>query len=176
MSDIKEGDFVLELANGGKIVSEGEEHETGAVVRVMDPEGKELGCWDKQEWADAPEEVMGAILKMANSAHWWPVPPPAGVVPARPVSDLKHDLANAQQALGLIKELLAAKDETLATACREHVMRSAYFEVYGWFKGMLEAAAKDFDLVKPDEAAACRECIAKADKFIAEHEHLMEGL
>jgi len=79
MTDIKEGDFVLELANGGKIVSEGEERAQGAMVRVFSPGGKELGCWDKQEWADAPEEVMGAILGLAAKAHYWPgAPPKAG--------------------------------------------------------------------------------------------------
>lgn len=70
-ANIPPKDFVLELANGGKIVSEGEEYETGAMVRVISPDGKELGCWYKDEWVVDPEQVMGAILRMAAVAHTW---------------------------------------------------------------------------------------------------------
>ena len=31
-------------------------------VRVVDPEGREISYWACDEWRDAPEEVMGAIL------------------------------------------------------------------------------------------------------------------
>ena len=31
-------------------------------VRVCDHDGSELVYWDKQEWADDPAEVMGAII------------------------------------------------------------------------------------------------------------------
>ena len=59
------GELVVPLCNGLTIRSGGDKHEAGAYVRICD-EDKEIHYWDKQEWQDAPEEVMGAILMAAK--------------------------------------------------------------------------------------------------------------
>ncbi|SRR5579884_2494765 len=55
---------ILTLPGGVTLRSAGEEYELGAYVRFCDAHGKEIVYWDKQEWADEPELVMGAILAM----------------------------------------------------------------------------------------------------------------
>ena len=57
---------VLELTNGNTIESDSEEFMAGDYVLVMDPDGKELGMWEAEEWQDEPQLVMGAILRCAN--------------------------------------------------------------------------------------------------------------
>ena len=53
---------ILTLANGYTLATAGEEYQRGAYVCIRSAEGEELLYWDKQEWCEAPEEVMGAIL------------------------------------------------------------------------------------------------------------------
>lgn len=55
----------LALTNGCAIVSYGNEHASGDDMIVLDATGRELGYWTAAEWAAAPEEVMGAILRCA---------------------------------------------------------------------------------------------------------------
>lgn len=43
----------------------GADHEWGGYVRIVNPAGREEGYWDKAEWGESPEEVMGAIFAMA---------------------------------------------------------------------------------------------------------------
>ena len=58
-------DTVLELTNGVKIVSNGEDYITGAWVQVLNKDGNEIGYWQCNEWEEDAELVMGAILRCA---------------------------------------------------------------------------------------------------------------
>ncbi len=62
MSQIEGEQVIGTLPNGFTLRSGGKECELGAYVRFCDKRGGEVVYWDKQEWADEPEEVMGAIL------------------------------------------------------------------------------------------------------------------
>ena len=62
-----QNEIIVHLANGNTIRSEGDDHLAGAYVRICDPNGTELFYWDKLEWAESPEEVMGAILISAQT-------------------------------------------------------------------------------------------------------------
>lgn len=58
-------EIIIPLPWGGTLrCGEGEVFQHGGYVRVCDADGCEMpGCyWDKQEWADEPELVMGAIF------------------------------------------------------------------------------------------------------------------
>ena len=60
-----EREIIIQLPWGGSLrCGEGDEHRWGGYVCVCDVDGEEIpGCyWDKQEWADEPELVMGAIF------------------------------------------------------------------------------------------------------------------
>jgi len=56
---------VLVLDNGYKILTFGDTYCAGAQVHVLNPKGEETVMWDCKEWEDAPEEVMGAMLRAA---------------------------------------------------------------------------------------------------------------
>jgi len=58
---------VLVLDNGCRIVSFGRERLAGAEVHVVGPDDVELAMWEMTEWAEDPEFVMGAILRVAAS-------------------------------------------------------------------------------------------------------------
>jgi hypothetical protein len=65
-----EDETVIELAGGFELRCPAFPQDCD-YVRVVDScvaGGAELMCWTSQEWAEAPEEVMGAILRLARSA------------------------------------------------------------------------------------------------------------
>ena len=55
-------EVILTLANGYILATAGEAYQRGAYVCIRSEEGEELLYWDKEEWREPPEEVMGAIL------------------------------------------------------------------------------------------------------------------
>jgi len=59
-------EICITLPNGCTLrCGEGEEYQWGGHVRLCGPDGEELpdaNYWDKREWADEPESVMGAIF------------------------------------------------------------------------------------------------------------------
>lgn len=59
-------EIIIPLPNGNTLrCGEGDEHQWGEYVRICDPKGDELFYWDRQEWADESECVMGAIFSAA---------------------------------------------------------------------------------------------------------------
>lgn len=62
---------VLTLNNGNTIRTDTyQNHPVGAsYVRVCDPNGDQIAYWVCDEWQEAPEEVMGAIIGAANGGH-----------------------------------------------------------------------------------------------------------
>ena len=56
----------LELTNGCKIRSGGEQFMAGAFVQVVNSNDCEIGYWSANEWEEEPEQVMGAILRCAE--------------------------------------------------------------------------------------------------------------
>ena len=56
-----ENEFILPTASGRSIHAPAYPDEC-TYVRVVDQAGNELMYWDSAEWAESPEEVMGAIL------------------------------------------------------------------------------------------------------------------
>ena len=65
MVKVGKNEIVIALPWGGTLrCGEGEDYAHGGYVRVCDKRGRELPLcyWDKQEWADDPELVMGAIF------------------------------------------------------------------------------------------------------------------
>lgn len=50
------------LPNGITLYSAGEVYELGSYFRFADDQGNEL-YYDKQEWVDEPEQVMGIVLQ-----------------------------------------------------------------------------------------------------------------
>ena len=52
---VTDDEVVLVLDNGNRIVSGGLEFQAGADVRVLAPDGEEIGYWDCAEWRDDPE-------------------------------------------------------------------------------------------------------------------------
>jgi hypothetical protein len=58
-------ELIVYVAGGNTIRTGGDKHKAGAYVRICNSEGKEIAYWDKQEWKDDPESVMGAILLCA---------------------------------------------------------------------------------------------------------------
>ncbi len=59
--------FILTLPGGFTMHSGGEEYELGAYVQFCNKDGDEIVYWDKAEWQEAPEEVMGAILAILRN-------------------------------------------------------------------------------------------------------------
>lgn len=58
----------IPLRNGGMIVcGRGERWCWGGYVRVLNTEGEEIAYWDKAEFAEEPELVLGALLACASS-------------------------------------------------------------------------------------------------------------
>ena len=58
---------IIPLPNGRTLrCGPGEAHQWGGYVRVCDIDGNEIAYWDKQEWAEDPECVMGAIFAAAT--------------------------------------------------------------------------------------------------------------
>lgn len=58
--------IIIPLPNGNKLCCDaGEFFEWGSAVRILDPEDNELIMWEKSEWEEDPELVMGAIFKAA---------------------------------------------------------------------------------------------------------------
>lgn len=55
-------EVILTFPQGYTLRSGGEEYELGAYVRFCTKQGAEIVYWDKQEWVESAEEVMGAIL------------------------------------------------------------------------------------------------------------------
>ena len=43
----------------------GSEYDWGGYVRITDSDGNEIIYWDKDEWEEDPESVMGAIFQYA---------------------------------------------------------------------------------------------------------------
>lgn len=73
---VSDDEVVLVLDTGARIESSGDEFEAGAEVRVYDGRGTLVAGWERSEWAEAPEQVMGAILRSAATA-----------LPATPTTD-----------------------------------------------------------------------------------------
>lgn len=44
----------------------------GEYVRIVAPDGREIGYWDHAEWAREPKQVMGAILAAASGREVLP--------------------------------------------------------------------------------------------------------
>jgi len=66
-------ELTLRLENGWSLrLGPGAEHVWGNYVRVCDKYGEEVLYYDHAEWAEAPEEVMGAFLACAFNR----LPPP----------------------------------------------------------------------------------------------------
>ncbi len=73
---VTDGWAVLVLDNGRKILTFGSSEKilvakgyaAGDSVHVLNERDFEERAWDKLEWQEAPEEVMGAILRLAGSA------------------------------------------------------------------------------------------------------------
>lgn len=55
-------EVVLDMPNGMQLHADGEDATGTSYVRVCDPEGVEVMYWNAEEWGEAPEEVMGAII------------------------------------------------------------------------------------------------------------------
>lgn len=71
-SDADYGDeCVIELASGRTIRTDSyaDSPEGSTYVRVCDLDGAEVGYWSSDEWREAPEEVMGAILGAAKGGR-----------------------------------------------------------------------------------------------------------
>jgi len=64
-TDTENEEIVINLPNGNTLHSSSEEYMAGDYVKICDKNGKEIAYWDKQEWADNPVEVMGAIIRAA---------------------------------------------------------------------------------------------------------------
>jgi len=63
-------ELVICLKNHRNIhIGKGHRHVWGGYVRVVDVDGRELGYWDKEEWKDDPECVMGAIFALAQNGR-----------------------------------------------------------------------------------------------------------
>lgn len=60
---------VIELVSGFSIRTDSaaDNPEGSSYVRVCDREGREVAYWSCDEWAESPQEVMGAILGAAKS-------------------------------------------------------------------------------------------------------------
>lgn len=63
-------EITIPLPWGGSLCcGEGEHYQWGGYVRVCDRDGNEILYYDKQEWADEPESVMGALLSCADTGY-----------------------------------------------------------------------------------------------------------
>ena len=59
-------EIVIALPKGGSLrCGPGEDHEHGGYIRICDSDGIEIIYWDKAEWAEAPELVIGAVFASA---------------------------------------------------------------------------------------------------------------
>lgn len=72
------GECVIELANGRRLVCPAEPEEC-SFVRVEEADGTEIAYWVCDEWAEAPTEVMGAILGAAGGGSL-----PAAIIESPP--------------------------------------------------------------------------------------------
>jgi hypothetical protein len=61
---VEKGEVFIDTVGGEKVVfpSAVSEPDGASYVRIVDERGVELVLWNSEEWAEAPEEVMGAIL------------------------------------------------------------------------------------------------------------------
>lgn len=60
----------IKLADGKTLRFEaGEQHQYGGSVHLDDSDGNEIVMWDKQEWIDEPELVIGAIGSCAADSQ-----------------------------------------------------------------------------------------------------------
>lgn len=56
-------ELIIPLPNGGSLrCGEGEESQWGGYVRICDPKGNEILYWDKAEWEEDGESVIGAAF------------------------------------------------------------------------------------------------------------------
>ena len=55
-------EVVLTVESGMQLRADGEDEVGTSYVRVCDPDGAEVAYWSCDEWREAPEEVMGAII------------------------------------------------------------------------------------------------------------------
>lgn len=61
------GEIIIPLRNGGTIrCGTGEFDAHGSYIRICDLEGIELAYWDKEEWKEEPEQVIGDIFRLAS--------------------------------------------------------------------------------------------------------------
>jgi len=59
-------EIVIPLPNGGSLrCGPGENHEHGGYIRICDADGIEIIYWDKAEWSETPELVIGAVFASA---------------------------------------------------------------------------------------------------------------
>ena len=59
-------EIIIPLPNGGTIrCGEGEVSEWGGYLRICDKKGNEIVYWDKKEWEEDPECVIGAVFSCA---------------------------------------------------------------------------------------------------------------
>lgn len=97
---------------------------TAEYVRVLDPLGQEVGYWTADEWAQDPEDVMGALAgalirgTSAGPAPGQREPDPISPVPVSRVAEL-------EQALLRLAEEHDQDLYTDAPECRESVRRLA---------------------------------------------------
>ena len=59
-------EIVIPLPNGGSLrCGPGDGHKHGGYIRICDAEEIEIIYWDKAEWAEEPQLVMGAVFASA---------------------------------------------------------------------------------------------------------------
>ena len=62
------GELIIPLPNGGTLrCGKGTDYLYGNYLRVCNAAGDEVVYWDKQEWADEPEQVIGAVFVAATT-------------------------------------------------------------------------------------------------------------
>lgn len=66
MNPDQEKQIVIPLLNGGSLICDaGEDYLYGGSLTVTYPDGREPLVWVSQEWADDPEQVIGAVFAAA---------------------------------------------------------------------------------------------------------------
>ena len=60
--EVTENTIKLRLADGKFLrIEAGEDYRYGGSIHIDDSAGNEIVMWDKQEWIDEPESVVGAM-------------------------------------------------------------------------------------------------------------------
>jgi hypothetical protein len=65
---VRPGEYAVELPTGCKLVCPAHPKPC-EYVRIVDPMCGEVAYWDSEEWREAPQEVMGAIMGALSSGN-----------------------------------------------------------------------------------------------------------